>query len=64
MAFVSDPKGARGIESDRITLAQAIFAAVGLTIILGGLWLISEMNAPYHPDGAATAGDVMIVADD
>ena len=49
MAFISDPRGARRTESDTLTRAQLIFAAAGLAIIFGGLWLISEMNAPYHP---------------
>lgn len=63
MAYLSDPRGALAAESDRITRAQAIIAAVGVGIIFGGLWFISEMNAPYHPEIPVTGGDVIIASD-
>ena len=64
MAFVSDPRGARRAESDGTTRAHLIFAAGGLAIIFGGLWLISEMNAPYHPQGELLGQETLIIAED
>lgn len=63
MAHLSDPRGALGAESDRMTRAQAIFAAVGIGIIFGGLWFISESNAPYHPEVPVTGGELVIASD-
>lgn len=31
--------------------SQLIFIAVGLAIILGGLWLLYSAEGPYHPGG-------------
>ena len=30
---------------------QLIFIAVGLAIVLGGLWLLYSAQGPYHPGG-------------
>jgi hypothetical protein len=30
--------------------SEIIAMAVGLTIILGGLWLLYSSTGPYHPD--------------
>ena len=30
--------------------SHAIFIAVGVAIILGGLWLLYSNTGPYHPD--------------
>jgi len=46
-----------------MTRAQAIFAAVGIGIIFGGLWFISESNAPYHPEVPVTGGELVIASD-
>lgn len=63
MAHLSDPRGALAEEADKITRAQAIFAAVGVAIIFGGLWFISETNAPYHPEVPATGGELIVASD-
>ena len=63
MAHISDPRGSLAAESDRITRAQAIFAAVGIGIIISGLWFVAQTNAPYHPE-VLTAEDALIFAAD
>ena len=30
---------------------QAVFIAVTLSIVLGGLWFLSGLDGPYHPAG-------------
>tara|TARA_R110002124_G_scaffold100496_2_gene247445 strand:- start:944 stop:1093 length:150 start_codon:yes stop_codon:yes gene_type:complete len=37
-------------QKDKRGLSQAIFIAVGIAIILGGLWVLYQSSAPYHPD--------------
>lgn len=39
--------------SDR-RVSEKVFIFVGLTIILGGLWMLYMGDAPYHPDGTAS----------
>ena len=34
--------------------SQAIFIAVGVAIVLGGLWLLYDNTGPYHPDQPMT----------
>jgi len=35
---------------DDRAVSQVVFVAVGLAIVVGGLWLLYQGNAPYHPD--------------
>ena len=37
-------------EMDDRTVSQMIFVAVSLAIVVGGLWMIYQGNAPYHSD--------------
>ncbi len=37
-------------KTDETTRSQNIFIAVGLGIVIGGLWLLYDMDRPYHPD--------------
>ena len=30
---------------------QLVFIAVGLAIVMGGLWLLYSADGPYHPAG-------------
>ena len=43
--------------------SQAIFVAVGLAIILGGLWLLYSNTGPYHPDVPVSENVVQGVTD-
>ena len=36
--------------TDETNKSQAIFIAVGLAIVLGGLWLLYDADGPYHPE--------------
>lgn len=47
-----DPSGAPSSDSEH-NRAQFIFIAVGLAIVLGGLWLLYAADGPYHPRGDA-----------
>ena len=38
------------IKTDESNRSQTIFVAVGLAIVLGGLWLLYDVDGPYHPD--------------
>jgi hypothetical protein len=38
------------VKSSDLTRSHLIFVAVGLAIIVGGLWLLYVSDAPYHPD--------------
>ena len=37
-------------EDANLGRSQAIFMAIGVAIILGGLWLLYGNTGPYHPD--------------
>ena len=30
--------------------SHAVFVTVGLAIVVGGLWLLYDLSAPYHPE--------------
>ncbi|MGC1496253.1 MAG: hypothetical protein WA790_10615 [Sulfitobacter sp.] len=36
--------------TDETNKSQTVFIAVGLAIVLGGLWLLYDTDGPYHPD--------------
>lgn len=46
--------------SDARGLSQVIFVAVGLTIIVGGLWMLYMGDAPYHPEVTQAEGIELI----
>lgn len=35
--------------TDETSKSQTIFIAVGLAIVVGGLWLLYDVDGPYHP---------------
>ncbi len=45
----NESNSARSNDSD-LGRSQVIFMAVGVGIILGGLWLLYSGTGPYHPD--------------
>jgi len=30
--------------------SQMVFITVGLAIVIGGLWLLYDLDGPYHPE--------------
>ncbi len=36
--------------TDETKKSQTIFIAVGLAIVLGGLWVLYDTDGPYHPE--------------
>ncbi|MGJ8615882.1 MAG: hypothetical protein ACSHWS_03515 [Sulfitobacter sp.] len=30
--------------------SQTVFITVGLAIVVGGLWLLYDLDGPYHPE--------------
>ena len=49
--------------NDKRGLSQAIFIAVGLAIILSGLWFLYQSNAPYHPETSGAEGEIYLATD-
>ncbi|MBM1632739.1 hypothetical protein JQV27_10845 [Sulfitobacter mediterraneus] len=47
-------------EMDDRTVSQMVFVAVGLAIVVGGLWLLYQGNAPYHPDVPMTDSETYL----
>lgn len=50
-------------KEDKRGLSQAIFIAVGIAIILGGLWFLYQSTAPYHPDTSGAEGEIFLATD-
>ena len=42
------------IKTDETNRSQTVFIAVGLAIVIGGLWVLYDMDGPYHPDMPVT----------
>lgn len=38
------------VKTDESNRSQSVFIAVGLAIVIGGLWLLYDTEGPYHPD--------------
>jgi hypothetical protein len=38
------------VRTDETNRSQIVFIAVGLAIVIGGLWLLYDTDGPYHPD--------------
>ena len=55
-----DP-GASAVSDADLGRSQAIFIAVGLAIVLGGLWMLYGSDGPYHPEGPVTRGEVQLL---
>ncbi len=51
-----------GKKSSR-TLSQSIFVAIGLAIIVGGIWMLYMSDAPYHPEDTVTRDSTFSAAD-
>ena len=43
--------------------SHVVFVAVGLAIVLGGLWLLYQAEGPYHPDDSVTRSQVQLLED-
>lgn len=52
-----------GNRDDNRGTSQMVFIAVGLAIIVGGLWFLYDANLPYHPDFPVSEGQVIVVDD-
>lgn len=50
-------------KNDNRSLSQAIFILVGLAIIAGGLWVLYQSTAPYHPDVSGVEGEIYLSTD-
>ena len=48
---------------DRRGLSQLVFVVLGLGIITGGMWSLYMDDAPYHPDGHPTHGEILVSSD-
>ena len=46
----SETRRATAVGDAELGRSQAIFVAVGLVIVLGGLWLLYQSDGPYHPE--------------
>ncbi|MFT6674926.1 MAG: hypothetical protein ACJAVM_001112 [Sulfitobacter sp.] len=44
------------VEPDNRGFSQMVFVCVGVTIVVGGLWLLYQSTAPYHPDVPISEG--------
>lgn len=44
------PANRPSLRTDETNRSQIIFIAVGLAIVIGGLWMLYEADGPYHPD--------------
>ncbi len=51
MKSEEDPPAGSATNDLENSRSQLIFIAVGLAIILGGLWLLYSAEGPYHPGG-------------
>lgn len=49
--------------SDDRRISEKIFIFVGMTIVLGGVWMLYMGNAPYHPDAEALDMTIQITVD-
>lgn len=45
-----DSKAPRQADEATFGRSEIVAMAIGLTIILGGLWLLYSGTGPYHPD--------------
>lgn len=50
MKIQSTPAKRSSVETDETNRSQIIFIAVGLAIVIGGLWMLYDVDGPYHPD--------------
>jgi hypothetical protein len=48
--------------ADRRT-SEKVFIFVGLSIVLGGIWMLYMGDAPYHPDGELADNHIQIITD-
>ncbi len=55
-----DPRAPAASDAD-LGRSQAIFIAVGLAIVLGGLWMLYGSEGPYHPEGSVTQSEVQLL---
>ena len=46
----TDSKASQPAEEAAVGRSEVVAMAVGLGIILGGLWLLYSGTGPYHPD--------------
>ena len=58
MTMQSQEKG--NAVSSQVDVGRYVFIAVGLAIVLGGLWPLSDFGGPYHP--APEGGEIMVPA--
>lgn len=42
------------VRTDESNRSQNAFIAGGLAIVIGGLWLLYDVEGPYHPDTPMT----------
>ncbi len=50
---VKTPKASSASDAD-LGRSQAVFIAIGLAIVMGGLWLLYQSDGPYHPEFPVT----------
>lgn len=50
MKTQSIPAKPPSVKTDETKKSQIIFIAVGLAIVIGGLWMLYDSDGPYHPD--------------
>ena len=50
-------------KADASNRSQVIFIGVGFAIVVGGLWLLYDVDGPYHPDIPVTETLVNDTAD-
>ena len=43
--------------------SQVVFIAVGIGIILGGLWLLYDADGPYHPGDSEADAHIQVSTD-
>ncbi len=55
-----NPRASTASDAD-LGRSQVIFIAVGLAIVLGGLWMLSQAEGPYHPEGPVTRSQVQLM---
>ena len=58
MTMQSQEKGSA--VASQVDVGRYVFIAVGLAIVLGGLWLLSDFGGPYHP--APTGEEILVPA--
>lgn len=49
--------------TDETNRSQTIFIVVGLAIVVGGLWLLYDVDGPYHPEVPMTDTFIHDIAD-